>query len=326
MNREEFIDKWNEEKAMYRTWGEFVISEIKQAITDKGYSVDSFLKHPAKARVKDVHSLVDKAFFRKDKNYQDPYNEIEDKVGGRFIVLLVDQIKELASIIESSQYWQYKECRHFEAEREEAPLLFTYQSVHYVVRASNNIEKDGILVKKDTPCEIQLRTLLQHAYAELTHDAIYKAKRRVQPKVHRTVAKSMALIETTDDFFAEVNTSLNSGDIESSKFIEKLDSLYFELIEQSPLPIQKSSLAVLDEYEYLINDETTQKIKDFFLTNEYISEIIQSKAAKQNPFFQQSISLFSCWLLLRHNQKVQNDWPIEWQTIKGLATDLGVNL
>ncbi|TOO37902.1 (p)ppGpp synthetase, partial [Vibrio parahaemolyticus] len=77
--------------------------------------------------------------------------------------------------------------------------------MHYVVRARVDLQVKGLMIKAGTPCEIQVRTLLQHAYAELTHDAVYKAKTVVEPEVHRTVAKSMALIETTDDFFSDVN-------------------------------------------------------------------------------------------------------------------------
>ena len=33
---------------------------------------------------------------------------------------------------------------------------------------------NGHTIEKDTPCEIQIRTLEQHAYAELSHDYVYK--------------------------------------------------------------------------------------------------------------------------------------------------------
>src|SRR3546814_10997244 len=55
-----------------------------------------------------------------------------------------------------------------------------------------------------TPCEVQLRTLLQHAHSQLTHDTIYKPKTIASSHTKRFVARSMALIETVDDFFVQV--------------------------------------------------------------------------------------------------------------------------
>ncbi|WP_196770032.1 GTP pyrophosphokinase [Vibrio mimicus] len=190
---------------MYKAWGDLVVSELCQKLEELGRDLGVHLKQPAKVRIKSDDSLIDKAFYRPNKNYENPYDDIEDKVGCRFVVLLVEHIDELSKIIKSSKRWEYIECRHFCEERKREPLLFTYQSVHYVVRARTDEQVNGETVKTGTPCEIQIRTLLQHAYAELTHDAVYKAKRVVKPEVHRTVAKSMALIETTDDFFSDVN-------------------------------------------------------------------------------------------------------------------------
>ncbi|MEF1255215.1 GTP pyrophosphokinase [Vibrio sp. M260112] len=325
MNQAEFLEKWNQEKPMYQAWGDFVVYEITRELEQKGYDISTFLKQPAKARVKSNESLIDKAFYRPSKSYDDPYNDIEDKVGGRFVVLLVEQIEAISNIIKSSALWSDIECRHFDNERNKDPLLFTYQSVHYVVRASKDIEFQGQKILKDTPCELQLRTLLQHAYAELTHDAIYKAKRRVEPKVHRTVAKSMALIETTDDFFSDVNNSLNHGAIEDFKISQELDSIYKKLIGVEPMKMQKSSLVILDEFEDLISERTAQDIKLFLAKNEFVKDVINDNY-QLDPFYKQSISIFSSWLIMRKRNRATADWPLDFKLLSKLGTDLGVSV
>lgn len=325
MNQLEFLTLWTKEKPMYKAWGEFVVSAIKQSIESKGHCTSTFLKQPAKSRVKDDDSLIDKAFYRPDKEYKDPYNEIEDKVGGRFVVLLVDQINELTQIIESSIEWTYKECRHFDNERKKDPLLFTYQSVHYVLRASSDINFNGTTISKGTPCEIQLRTLLQHAYAELTHDAIYKAKRRVEPEVHRTVAKSMALIETTDDFFSDVNNKLNKGAIEDFSFINVLNEVYEKQVGVKPAAIQKSSLVVLDEFEDLIDKNLVSNLETFVNQRQFIANTIRNYSS-QEPFLKQSVSIFVSWLVLKRPSRLSDDWPLDRKIIIKLATELGETL
>ena len=76
-----------------RTLGTITFSQVS------GKNLDSFLKLPAKHRLKDDKSLIDKAFYRADKQYRDPYREIEDKVGARFVVLLIEDIKDICKIL-----------------------------------------------------------------------------------------------------------------------------------------------------------------------------------------------------------------------------------
>ncbi|MCG6303648.1 hypothetical protein K6U21_05495 [Vibrio vulnificus] len=310
---------------MYKAWGDLVVSDLCQKLAGIGKDLDSYLKQPAKARVKSDDSLIDKAFYRPHKNYENPYEDIEDKVGCRFVVLLVEHIDELTEIIKSNDRWEYKECRHFSEERKKDPLLFTYQSVHYVVRAKSDVQIEENIIKAGTPCEIQVRTLLQHAYAELTHDAVYKAKTVVEPEVHRTVAKSMALIETTDDFFSDVNNKLNRSASLEFSFQKGLDDLYAELIGTNAHKAQKSSIVVLDEFDQLINSDLLNIIKRFVEQRPFIVNAIQ---VGQNsfPFYNQSVSLFVFWLTLRKRNRLLADWPLERNIIERIASDSGVSI
>ena len=327
MNIIEFSNKWQLERPMYDAWGDFVVSTICQEIQNKGKQLGTFLKQPAKHRVKDEQSLIDKAFFRVEKDYKDPYTEIEDKVGCRFVVLLVDHIDVISDIIKNEQRWVATECRHFHNERNAAPLLFTYQSVHYVVRAKETIEHNTVQINEGIPCEIQVRTLLQHAYAELTHDAIYKSKTRVEPSVHRTVARSMALIETTDDIFSSVNESLFCGVSEKYNIQEKLDQFYFDLTKLKSIQAQKSSLTILDTYQELIDDNLFETISSFYALPKfhYLSELIVT-LRESNPLYTQSIVLFIIWMMIRKRRLLINEWPLDRKIIEVVATDLGISL
>lgn len=325
MNEIDFLQQWHHEKPMHKAWGDLVVSDLCRKLSEIGKNLDIHLKQPAKARVKSDDSLIDKAFYRPYKNYENPYEDIEDKVGCRFVVLLVEHIDELSEIIKNNDRWEYKECRHFNEERKKAPLLFTYQSVHYVVRAKADEQINGEIVKAGTPCEIQVRTLLQHAYAELTHDAVYKAKTVVEPEVHRTVAKSMALIETTDDFFSDVNNKLNRSASLEFSFQQGLDTLYAELIEADAHPAQKSSIVVLDEFDSLINSELLDTIKRFVEQKPFIVDAIKT-GLNDFPFYNQSVSIFVFWLTLRRRNRLLEDWPLDRSIIEKIASDSGVSI
>ncbi|MDA8482631.1 hypothetical protein NNO07_06080 [Pseudomonas resinovorans] len=323
MNELEFRQRWGGDKHIYSAWGEFIVESMTGALIGAGKNLDVFLKAPAKFRLKDDDSLVDKAFYR-GKNYQDPYGQIEDKVGVRFVVLLLDDISDICNLIQSSDGWKFDACKHFDEDRRRDPLLFTYQSVHYVLRPSKEFVYKDITIPEDTPCEVQVRTLLQHAHAELTHDAIYKAKRTVQPEVHRTVAKSMALIETTDEFFSLVTRKLNYGPLQEFQVIERLDSIYSSLIGLSP-HTHKSSIVIWDEFESIVDGDLVDNVRRVIDKYPAIADIIRDRYSK-NVFYQQGTIFFVYWMLWRRKQRLLAGWPFSKEMLETLANDIGVSL
>lgn len=322
MNESSFKEKWESEIPVYEAWGEYIVATITRALESKGKDLSEFLKLPAKPRLKDINSLIDKAFHRK-KKYVDPYSEIEDKVGTRFVVLLVEDIREICQIIESEHKWTFDPCKHFDKDRQENPLLFTYQSVHYVLRPRQSIELGEIEIPATISCEVQIRTLLQHAHAELTHDAIYKSKKAIQPEVHRTVAKSMALIETTDDFFSEVTHLLNHGPLEKHNVIKRLDGFYESFTGLSP-HMTKSSITIWDEFEDLIDADLVDNVQEVINRNEFLSGVIKEKYS-DNTFYQQSTILFVYWMLKKWKRRLLKNWPLSATILEPLANDLGIS-
>lgn len=324
MNEIEFLKRWEKEKPMYKAWGEFVLLQILNELKKNELQVEGFLKNTPKVRVKEDKSLTDKAFYRK-KTYVDPFNEIEDKVGLRFVVLLIKEIDKITEIIEHSDKWIFEKSRDFETERKNSPLLFTYQSVHYIVKSRLDIDYIdlGMTIKANISCEIQIRTILQHAYAELTHDSVYKTKTVVEPDVHRTIAKSMALIETTDDFFSDVNSKLYSNNYDRFSFQKDLDNLYREYIEPSynDEP-QKSSTVIMDEFKELIDSTTAQSIESFIKSMD-INAVITNN---DGLIYNQSIIIFVLYLIKNRPRQLVAKWPLDVKFIEDLATDLGVSL
>lgn len=325
MNEDKFKKQWEIDKPIYRAWGGYIVKSISQELRNKGKDLDVYFKTPAKCRLKEESSLIDKAFYRPGKSYSDPYNQIEDKVGVRLIVLLLSDIKEICAVVQESEDWNFDECKHFDKDKESDPLLFTYQSVHYILKPKKEININGVKVPESFTCELQIRTLLQHAHAELTHDAIYKAKRTVQPKVHRTVAKSMALIETTDDFFTSVTEQLNYGILEEHSIVKRLDSLYLTLTGINPHS-QKSSIVIWDVFEKFIDENLIDNIQKLLNDPKYsfLPDSIKKQYPK-NSFYQQGVILFIYWMLIAKKRRLLADWPFQRELLEPLANDLGVS-
>jgi len=140
---EELCQKFTGETHIFKAWGEFVYEQIINYLKELRIDSADFLKINTPVRIKDVDSLIAKAFYR-SKGYTNPYEDITDKVGIRFVVLLEDDVKKICNAIESINKWAYSKDRDYEIERSDEPFLFNYQSMHYVVRSESILNFKGI--------------------------------------------------------------------------------------------------------------------------------------------------------------------------------------
>jgi ppGpp synthetase/RelA/SpoT-type nucleotidyltranferase len=281
--------------------------------------MDMFLKIPPVPRVKDTNSIIAKAFYR-NKNYNDPYRDITDKVGIRYVVLLRPQIKLIEDVITQCVQWSSSKDKDFDADVHANPEYFNYQSVHYVVRNIEAIDIDDINIPSNTPCEIQIRTLLQHAHSELTHDTVYKPKKATTPEVKRMVAQSMALIEVTDDIFEKVNTTIGSDHMNT--FMHHLVSLYRRFAP--PDYEEKLNLFILDAYGEIIPSINVQDIEEFISRNTYIQELIKKKSDSA-LLYRQPVILLLYFLIMKQRIKTKRLWPLTDAELRPLFSDLGIS-
>lgn len=322
MTESEFIERWSSERAGYSAWGSFVRDSVEQGLLALGLAPPSFLKIPADPRLKEDNSLLGKAFHR-GKSYRDPYENIEDKVGVRFVVLLTAEIQKVSDVIESSVDWTTSLDKDFEADRELRPLEFAYQSKHYVVKAARDIQVGDVLIRMGTPCEVQIRTLLQHAHSELTHDNIYKRDPNadVSKKVERTVAKSMALIEAVDDFFAQALAELEHASEVERRAISIMSELYLRYVGRAPL-IDKTNAIVLGAFREQLTATLREDIITLMETYNFIGQRIADRFDTQFTFRQPWI-LLAYFLVASRPHLVREAWPLTMQEIEPVFTDLG---
>lgn len=235
---QEFMKRWQAAKPAYRRWGDLVLQRLHQLIAARvpASQAGNFSRIPSPPRLKDDQSLLQKAFFRPEKNYLDPFNDIEDKVGVRLVLLLDEDVRMMAQAIETeTEFWTAVRARDHEAERELHPYEFVYQSVHFVVRSKSGLFfEDGAELPEDIPCEVQVRTLLQHAHSEITHDTLYKPSIKTTSSMKRAAAKSMALIEATADYFSQLNKLIAEQVDPLKNTVRHLSEQYIDIVAHPP--------------------------------------------------------------------------------------------
>ncbi len=321
-----FLQRWKREAPIYSAWGNFVsskiLSEIRNAI---GNSASSFVKIPPTPRIKETQSLLDKA-FRRGKEYQDPYDDIADKVGVRFVLLTTDNVNKVCSLIEQCSCWMASKDRDFEKEKADNPNLFIYQSMHYIIRNKNEFTYDEQILPASIPCEVQVRTLLQHAWSELSHDIVYKPNTvAASPKVQRLCARAVALVETVDDIFSIVAKSV----VDVSKPLEDimpiLRQLYLNFIGGPP---SEGSLNIflLDAYSSVMPINLLDILNDFYINGErqYIIKKIKERRLEQ-VLYRQSAILLVYYLAANNKHKTKALWPFIPEELHLIYSDLGIS-
>jgi putative GTP pyrophosphokinase len=319
MNQNEFQARYEAEIPMFEAWGEYVKDTVINKLKEK-VCVDLFLKVPSTPRVKEVKSIIAKAFYR-DKNYENPYNDITDKVGVRFVVLLIKDINTIADIIAKNDIWTASKDRDFIEERMEHPSIFEYQSVHYVVKNKEPITYNEQTINPGTPCEIQIRTLLQHAYSELTHDTVYKPKVRATPEIYRYIARSMALIETTDTIFEEVNDVICSKEENIKLLLTESESKYTKIA--APNTEKTINSLLVDAYLQILENIKVEDLHKFIEKHGYIQQIIERKYSS-NLLFRQPIIIILLYLVKNYKYIMQDLWPLTQRELEPLFIEMGI--
>jgi len=329
MTESDLRNRYQQERPMYEAYGMYVRDTLKNEIecaADPGDFGELFKISPS-YRTKKPESLVGKAFYR-GKEYDDPYEEITDKVGVRYVVLLQSQLQDAADAVEGIEGFEVENSRDFEEEWRENPARFEYQSIHYIIRPESDLEIDsGVKVLEGTPCEVQLRTLLQHAHSELTHNTVYKPRLIATPRVKRAVAKSMALIETTGDVFGTVEEELQDMSNLYNHINEQLTAIYETF--GSPEYEKRLNDFLLDELQPLLEeiqfdlDEVAAYYESDASTP--IVEYIQDRA-EESLLYRQPVILLVVYLVKEHKYRVPQHWPLPEEDLRPIYSQFGQSL
>ncbi|TGV05429.1 hypothetical protein E4695_16330 [Alcaligenaceae bacterium 429] len=321
----DFLEWFEDMRPAFGKWAEFVIDTIKERVkSDVGEGrYESFFKLSPAYRLKTITSAAEKLDRKK---YPNPYEEMTDLVGARFVVLLRSDISILDRAIINRSCWAVSKERDYINETFVDPSVFDYQSMHYLVRSTGDCVLDGVQIPEGLTCEVQVRSLLQHAYAELVHDDIYKADVFVHERTKRLVARSMALMESTDEIFLEISKELES--------IRSAQTCWFSAASLAYRDISGSASTDPTELYRLISETYRDVLRE--VSQSALGELIKDSRRRQlirdrasdSELFSDPTCVLVYWLLRNSPRRTVREWPrADLQTdLEQIAADLGMSL
>lgn len=196
------IEQYQKSRSLYEEFAFVVRNVLSETLKAAHIKV-----HSIEARAKTIESFGMKASTPalEDPNkpkYPNPLSDITDLAGVRVITFFpqtqerVDTaIKAELDVIEVSDKTEL-------LVKEEK---FGYASIHYLVRFKENrvllLEYNRF---KNLIAEIQVRTILQHAWAEIEHDIQYKSADIIPGIIHRRFLALAGMLEIADREFQAI--------------------------------------------------------------------------------------------------------------------------
>lgn len=173
----------------------FLETETKIAKSIHDYLVEAGIRVAAvESRVKEESSLVGKLELKgaKYKSLAD----ITDILGLRVITFYPDDVDKVASAVE--RLYEVDWDNSVDKRKLHDIDSFGYLSLHYVCQIP------------ETPyrMEIQMRTLLQHAWANMYHDTGYKSGVEVPKEYIRNMNRLAGMLELADEQFSQIRLEL----------------------------------------------------------------------------------------------------------------------
>jgi len=330
MNEEQALRaRFETKRAALDAWGRFVVEKVSHELAGRlrqagdARSLDQgFFKVPPAARVKDTASFLAKALHR-GKRYTDPLNEITDQVGVRFVVLLGTETKLVGEVVRASTEWDVAQDRDYFLAREQRPHWFEYESDHFVVRPVHEFEYAGVRISVDISCEIQVRTLLQHAYAELSHDRLYKPECEVPDSLRRLVARGSALLETTDDMFCRVSQTL----ADQMAVLRSAHEAAEALLKSHGVTVSSTnpqvSFALLKQWKG--RPISREDMEEMLHRRDYVPSLMRARH-QESLLYAHPVGLLSYFVVDQLQREASSIWPFDRALLEQLAADLGISL
>jgi ppGpp synthetase/RelA/SpoT-type nucleotidyltranferase len=224
-----FVKLYKHEFSYFTEVAEEVNDQLADALQEAGIkAVVTFrAKKPRKVKTK----LLKRNQTRNYQSFQDIYNDVVDLAGVRVALYLPNDREAVGQII-SNLFTQMREPKSFPKDKAPEDSL-GYIADHYLVRLKPETLRKDEYQYADTNVEIQVASVLMHAWAEVTHDLLYKPEKgTLTPEETAMINDLNRIVQEGEGTLQRLQQSVENRTGEDMRF-ELMSSLAKRLAAQS---------------------------------------------------------------------------------------------
>ncbi|MBU3101928.1 MULTISPECIES: GTP pyrophosphokinase [Clostridium] len=224
LHQQNAIDEFTKFRPLHEAFSITIQTILKKCLDDKNIKY-----HSIEARAKSINSFAEKASKPSKNNinlpkYKNPIEEITDLTGVRIITFFPITINAVNQVLSNEFTILEKNDKSAALDKQEK---LGYKSVHYLIKLKpSRCNLSEYKLFTDMVAEVQVRTILQHAWAEIEHDIEYKSETIIPIDIKRRFMALAGLLEIADREFQSIQNddvmlkkqsriSVNSGKLQN---------------------------------------------------------------------------------------------------------------
>ncbi|NIZ15709.1 GTP pyrophosphokinase family protein [Phaeobacter sp. HF9A] len=194
MNLKKFEEDLSNSKKIFEKLNEAGKTIIKHHLEERNIPFSEI-----KSRIKDPNSAIEK---QRSKKYESPMRDMTDLVAFRVIVFLESDVEKVEEILRSTFEIDENNCID---KRKKSIDQVGYRSLHLVCSLGDDRKS---VPEYSTLCnskfEIQIRTALENAWAEIEHKQNYKGENSLPESLQRRLMIVAGALELVDKEFSNI--------------------------------------------------------------------------------------------------------------------------
>ena len=201
MHCEMILDEYSDRLPILNKHKDVVLEILKRTLKENNMVVTAI-----EGRVKTENSLTGKLELKGNK-YR-TIDDITDIVGVRIITFFSDEVDKIAALVERTFEIDWDNSvdkrKMLEIDR------FGYMSLHYICRIPKTLYEDPQQpLLNEMRFELQMRTALQHVWANMQHDTGYKSEVEIPMEYQRSLNRLAGMLELADEQFSRIRKEIN---------------------------------------------------------------------------------------------------------------------
>ncbi len=320
MDKNKVIKDYTESRPLYKALSAKVASIVREVLEINHLNY-VFVHH----RAKEIDSFSVKI---NDPKYDKPLDQITDLAGIRICTYVEDDVHIIAELI--SEYFIVDKDNSLDKGKSLGIDKVGYKSVHFICKLpENRIGLPEYERYEGLKFEIQVRSILQHSWAEIEHDRNYKFSGTLPDEIQRRfnlLAGTLELVDREfnklskeiDDYSKNVRDKASSGDVKdipinSTSLLNYIPIKFESLVNTSYFDIQKAA-GIVEELELF-------GIKTLSELDSVIPDDLQDRVLDEREIYS-LIGLIRTVMLIHDPKKYFKKVKPKWKNISSKVIDL----